>query len=117
MSTVTHYDFGIIRVGDRVYRNDIIVTPTRIVERWWREEGHRFTLEDFRKYGVLDEEVEVVVLGTGYYGLVTVDPEVVEWFRKRGVEVIVKPSREAVEIYNELVRAGKKVMLAIHLTC
>lgn len=115
MKLVEHYDFGTIVIGGKRYFRDLIVTPTRVIENWWRREGHRVCLEDIRD--LLSEDIEYLVIGTGYSGLVEVDEEVVKEFNKRGVKVVIKPSREAIEEYNRLVRDGKKVALAIHLTC
>ena len=49
--------------------------------------------------------------------MVRVLDEVIEYFKERGVEVIIKPSREACETYNEQVDAGRRAALALHLTC
>jgi len=112
---VDDYEFGYIVIDGKGYRHDVIITPTRVIANWWRLEGHRLQIPDVRDY--LAEDVEAVVIGTGYDGLMRVDPEVVEEFKKRGVEVYIAKTREAVEIYNGLVRRGKKVLAFLHLTC
>ena len=108
-------DFGSIKVGEVFYTSDIIITPEKVVKDWWRLEGHRLQLPDVRDY--LLEDVDAVVIGTGYYGMMRVDDEVIEAFKKRGREVIIRKSMEAVKTYNKLVKEGKKAMLFIHLTC
>lgn len=112
---VKQYVFGKIVVDGKSYSRDIIITPKKIVSEWWRIEGHRLQLPDVEEY--LDEDVDVVVIGTGYYGYMKVDRSVVEEFKKRGREVYVADSRTAVEVYNKLVNEGKRVLLFIHLTC
>ena len=112
---VDEYEFGRIVLDGRTYERDVIVTPSRVVSPWWRREGHALVLDDLRE--VAEEEVEHVVIGTGYSGMVKVSREVLEFFRKRGVEVHVADTRRAVKIYNELVRKGFRVMGAFHLTC
>lgn len=112
---VNKYDFGLIVVNNTVYRRDLIITPSGVFPNWWRIEGHRLQLSDIRS--VLDDEFDVVVIGTGFYGYMKVDNEVLEVFRKRGVEVYVLDSRRAVGKYNELVMRGMRVLLLIHLTC
>ncbi|RLG79178.1 MAG: hypothetical protein DRO13_06325 [Thermoprotei archaeon] len=112
---IEHYSFGRIVVGGREYGRDIVITPTRIVDGWWRAEGHRLQLEDVREY--LDVDADVVVIGTGYNGFMRVEREVVEEFAKRGREVYVDYTKEAVKVYNELVGLGKKVLAFFHLTC
>ena len=42
--------------------------------------------------------------------------EVEEWAKKRGVELIAVPTKEACRIYNEKSKE-KKTVAALHLTC
>ena len=112
---IDYYDFGVMIVSGKEYRSDLIITPSRIVSDWWRLEGHRLQIPDVRDY--ILEDVDCVVIGTGYDGLMRVDKEVIEEFRKRGREVYVLKTREAVDKYNELVSKGKKVLAFFHLTC
>ncbi len=111
------YSFGRIVIGGREYRSDVIVTPDGVLPNWRRREGHRLRVEDLE--GVLDlSSLDALVIGTGYYGVMRVPEEVVEELRRRGVkEVIVRPTREACETFNELLRRGLRVAAALHLTC
>ena len=110
------YDFGYIVIDGEEYDRDLIIVPSRgVVENWWRVEGHRVSIEDVRDY--LLEDADIVIFGTGYSGMVSVDRDVVELFRSRGLDVLVMDSRSAVDRYNEEVSKGKKVLLFIHLTC
>lgn len=78
-------------------------------------EGHLLALEDLANVAET-EEVDSIVIGTGYSGAMEVLDEVIEHFR-RSVEVYVANTGKATGIYNELVRAGRKVLGAFHLTC
>ncbi len=109
------YDFGVIIIDGKAYRSDVVITPSGVKNNWWRLEGHRLQLPDVRDY--LAEDYDVVVIGTGYEGFMRVDPEVVAEFRRRGKEVYVARTTEAVEIYNRLALEGKKVLAFLHLTC
>ncbi len=112
---IDYYDFGVMVVGGREYRSDLIITPKGVVSDWWRLEGHRLQIPDVRDY--LLEDVDYVVIGTGYSGLMSVDEDVVQAFRRRGREVFIGRTREAVKVYNELVSKGRKVLAFFHLTC
>jgi hypothetical protein len=57
------------------------------------------------------------VVGTGYSGLVKVLPEVEEALKERGIKLIAQSTREAYKTFNELLKAGKRVAGAFHLTC
>jgi len=113
---IDYYDFGVIVIDNKEYNRDIIISPSLdVIENWWREEGHRLKLIDIRDY--LLEKADLVIIGTGYDGMMYVDNEVIQWFNSRGIEVKIARSREAVEIYNKAVEEGRKVLLFIHLTC
>jgi hypothetical protein len=112
---IDHYDFGEIVVGGREYTHDIVIHPEGILSNWWRIEGHRLQLADVKDF--LGMKVDVVIIGTGYDGVMRVDDEVVEAFKKLGSEVYVLRSRQAVRKYNEEVSKGRRTLLFIHLTC
>lgn len=72
-------------------------------------------LEDLKD--ALADEVDCVVIGTGYAGAMEVADEVIEYFKSRGKEIYIANTRKAIEIYNELVKAERRVLGAFHLTC
>jgi len=111
---VEYYGFGMIKLEEKEFKHDVIVYGN-FVKKWWRKEGHRVQLDDITD--ILNLKPEVVVFGTGYYGAVKIDRNVIEKLREEGIEVICEESKKAVEIYNRLLKEGKKVALAIHLTC
>ena len=112
---VESYSFGRIKIGGKEYTSDVIVGRNFLKTNWWRKEGHRVQLADIPD--ILEYEPEVVVFGTGANDRVSVDSEVVEKLRSMGCEVYAEPTARAVQIYNEMLKSGKKVLLAAHLTC
>ena len=115
MMIVEGYSFGEIIINGKKYTRDVIVSKDWIKPNWWRKEGHRVQLDDITD--IIDKRPEVVIFGTGAYGVVKVDKEVIDELRRRGIEVICEPTAKAVEIYNKLLKEGKNVILAAHLTC
>ncbi len=114
---IKKYDFGEIIVDNERYTKDLIITPVGIIGNWWRREGHRLQLVDICEYVQENIEYDAVVIGTGYYGYMKVDREIIDYFKEKNVEVYVSDTREAVKKYNELVEKGKKVLGLFHLTC
>lgn len=113
---IEEYSFGRIKILGKVYSSDVIVGKDGVInQRWWRKEGHRVQVEDISD--ILKEKPEIVVFGTGANGRVSVDEKVIDELKKIGCEVIAVKSDEAVKKFNELLKSGKKVVLAIHLTC
>jgi len=111
---IESYSFGRIVVSGREYSRDLIILPGKVRENWWRKEGHRLCLEDLED--VLKEEVEVLVIGTGYYGMMEVPEDVRKELERRGIEVVIERTRRACDIFNKL-SGSKKVAAALHLTC
>ena len=112
---IDSYDFGQIVINGRCYTSDVIVFPDRVRDSWWRREGHRLHVEDVEG-AVQEEKPEVLVVGTGYSGLMKVLPETENYLKSKGIELIVQSTREACETFNRLVKS-KRVIAALHLTC
>jgi hypothetical protein len=114
---IESYDFGVMVIDGKRYTSDVIVFPDKVMSGWWRKEGHRIHVEDLKEVFSHKPSPEVLVVGTGYSGLVKVVPEVVEAFKKLGIKLIVQPTSEAYKTFNEFLKAGKVVVGAFHLTC
>jgi hypothetical protein len=107
------YRFGRIEVDGVPYHEDLWVCAGR-VGSWWRREGHRVHPEDLSE--VLELGPEVVVIGTGFSGMLRVTEEAEALLSLRGVELRVAPTKEAVALYNELA-PRKQAAALLHLTC
>ena len=108
------YQFGRIEIDKKVYRKDIIITPAGVVPDWWRAKGHSLSLADLTK--VIDEQPDVIIIGTGYYGRMQIPDGTRQGLEALGIELLVHPTRDACRFYNTL--AGQsKVVAALHLTC
>lgn len=94
---------------------DIRITGSK-VRRWKGREGHRLKksmIED-----VCNEDIEVLIIGTGIEGGIEVPEKVRNAVAKRGIaELYVERTPEACRRFNELHRAGKRVALLAHGTC
>ncbi len=114
MNTIESYQFGLIVVNDRKYSSDIIISPDGIISDWWRKRGHELCLKDITE--VITEEPEVLIVGTGDTGLMRVLPEVPPEVEARDIKLMVEPTNEACDTYNQLCHL-QKVVAALHLTC
>ena len=115
MPFIEEYDFGKIVIKGRKYYNDVIVFPEQIISSWWRKYGHKLLLEDLTE--VLEYKPEILIIGTGAYGFMSVDREVIKSCRELGIKVETCRTTEAVRRFNEYLRKGRKVVAALHLTC
>ena len=111
---IDSYDFGRIIVDGKAYTNDVIIFPNRAKDNWWRKEGHALHIEDIEL--VVAEKQEVLIVGTGNYGLLKVLQETKEYIESKGIELIVEQTEKACEMYKEISK-NKKAVAALHLTC
>jgi hypothetical protein len=114
---IDSYEFGVLVINGKKYTRDVMVFPDQVVKGWWRKEGHRLCVEDLKE--ILDTEAkpEVLVVGTGYYGLVKVLSDVKDTLELHGIELAAEPTREACRTFNELLKSRRKAAAAFHLTC
>ena len=43
---ISGYRFGRIDIGGKTYTSDVIVTPERVIDGWWRQQGHALAVAD-----------------------------------------------------------------------
>ncbi|MGQ9801827.1 MAG: Mth938-like domain-containing protein [Candidatus Saccharicenans sp.] len=110
---IESYAFGRMTVGGKVYTADLIIVGEEIFPNWWRQEGHSLCAEDLKV--VAERKPEILVIGTGAYGAMDVPYETEKYLEAQGIEVIWKPTAQAVEIFNSI--SGRKKAGAFHLTC
>lgn len=111
--------FGAITVNGKTYGHDIVIYPSGRIERRKKEiskrkhdTSHKLDPEELTEY--LREDFDVLVVGTGMYGMLSLLPESRALVGNR--EIIEKPTRDAAELFNEL-RKEKRVLGVFHITC
>ncbi|MBD3158217.1 MAG: hypothetical protein GF309_05450 [Candidatus Lokiarchaeota archaeon] len=110
---IDDYEFGNIVIDGKRYSSDVIIHPDRVEAEWWRKEGHRLHLEDLTT--IFDSNPDILIVGTGRYGRMSVPSHVRSEIEDRGIKLIAKNTKQACETYNEL-KNGKAVA-ALHLSC
>lgn len=108
------YDFGRIVIDGTAFTSDVIIFPDCVKDEWWRKDGHVLHIEDLES--IVKEQPEVLIVGTGKYGVMTVPSQTRAYIESQGIELIVMPTDHACKMYNEIAKA-KKVVAALHLTC
>jgi hypothetical protein len=111
---IESYDFGRIVIDGRKFGSDVVIFPDRIDGNWWRKEGHTLSVDDVKE--ILEAKPEVLVVGTGYSGLMKIHPQTEQCLRSSGIELIAARTEKACKIYNEL-HNSRRVVAAFHLTC
>jgi hypothetical protein len=111
---IEQYSFGKIVIDGQAYTADVIIFPDRIYSSWWRKEGHKLHPADLTD--VIREKPEILLIGTGYSGLMSVPEETVLHLESQGIEVRIERTTRAVDLFNQM-QQNKKVVAAFHLTC
>ena len=111
---IESYAFGRMDVDGQTYTSDLIIFPDRVKDSWWRKSGHNLCLDDIKD--VLKEKPEVLVVGTGFYGIMSVEEEVKSKAQSEGIELIIAKTKDAVQSFSEFA-PKKKTIGAFHLTC
>jgi hypothetical protein len=106
-----------IVIKGKRYTGDVIVFPDKVLVGWFRREGHRLHIADLKEVLSAEPQSEVLVVGTGYSGLMKVSHEVEEVLSSRGIRVIGQPTKQACRTFNELLKSGRRVVAAFHVTC
>lgn len=112
---VDEYDFGRIEIAGSTYTSDVIISDREVRSDWRRNQGHRLQVSDLDP--ILESRPEVVVVGTGFYGRMTVPEATRNYLEEMGVKLISAPTRDAVDEFNRLQRDCANIVAALHLTC
>ena len=112
---IDSYSFGRIVIDGRAYTSDVIIYRDRVDASWWRKEGHRLHPADI--IDALNAHPDILIIGTGYEGVMAVPKEVLAYIASQGAEARVEKTAKAVELYNALQGKKDHVIAALHITC
>ncbi len=112
---IESYSFGQITIGGREFTADVIIYPGHVDDKWWRAQGHHCCLEDLP--GVWQHHPASLVIGTGDPGLMGVDDDLKDHCASKGIELLIQPTAQAVDAFNQRQQQGMTVIAALHLTC
>lgn len=119
---IEEYRFGIITINGKNYEEDVEVRWTDEVLNWWRGESHLIDVEDIKR--AVEQNPEIIVIGTGETGLAKVTDEAKNFILSKGIKLIIDKTEEAVKTYSVICEDSEeeegeqeKVIGLFHLTC
>ena len=119
---IEEYHFGFITIEGKTYEYDVEVRSTGEILKWWRKEGHLVDIDDVKR--AIEQNPEVIVIGTGHSGLAKITDETQNLIRGKGIELIIDITEEATKTFNIICQESmeeegkqKKVIGLFHLTC
>ena len=113
MPRIDSYRFGEIVIDGKAYTSDVIIFPERVMDNWWRKEGHRLSPDDIGE--IIESRPELLIIGTGASGMMQVPEETLEFIQGKGIQVRIENTEKACDTYNAI--KDKVVVAALHLTC
>ena len=112
---ISEFSFGRIVVNGQICDNDIKIVLGRLVPDWWRKSGHIVEIEDVRD--LLDTNPEVLVIGKGQPGYMSITEELRQHLEKKSIKLIEEPTAQAINTYNRMFETGKQVSGGFHVGC
>jgi hypothetical protein len=116
------YHFSSITINGQAYDYDVEVRPDGEVLEWQRREGHLIDVDDVKR--AVEEEPEVIVIGSGYSGMAKVSQAAKNFIEERKIALTVDVTGEAVKTFNIICEESeeeegksKRVIGLFHLTC
>ena len=111
--------FGAITIDGKTYEHDVVVRLSgEIVKRKKKLSkkyyGTSHMLSKQEAKFVFEKGCKQLIVGSGQMGNVQLSPEADAYFAKRGCKVLLRPTPEAIRLFN---RSKMKKIGLFHVTC
>ncbi|MEN8134071.1 MAG: MTH938/NDUFAF3 family protein [Thermodesulfobacteriota bacterium] len=111
--TIDYYKPGKISVNGERYENNIVILPDGSIEPG-PDDMHYVSLSEIEDI-ISIPGIRTLVIGTGYDGKGTLSNKLIKVVRKKGVELKMMLTKDAMKFLNETPKEGLVAML--HLNC
>jgi hypothetical protein len=111
---IESYEFGRMVIDGKAYTKDLILLPGRILDGWWRQEGHVLHSTDLEV--VIQAELDLLIVGQGADGRMRVADDARQALERAGIAFVASPTPQAVQRCNAA-SPDKVIAAAFHLTC
>ncbi len=111
---IQSFTFGKMVIDEKIYTQDLIILPDRIIDSWWRLEGHLLQPQDLEE--IIKIKPEILIVGQGASGLMDIPEETKNYLSSKNIQLIAVCTEKAYHIFNQY-QEEKKVSGAFHLTC
>lgn len=112
-------EFGSITIDGKAYDHDVVIRLSGKVAR--REKklssekyGTSHIISKAEAKEVFEDGCDQLIIGTGQAGNVHLSPEAKEFFEKRGCQVVLQPTPDAIQTFNQ---SHEKKIGLMHVTC
>ena len=105
--------FGAITIDGKTYKHDVVVRLSGEVVKRKKKLSKRL-YGTSHVLSLFEKGCDQVVIGSGQMGNVQLSPEAEAYFERKGCEVLLKPTPEAIQTFN---RSRAKRIGLFHVTC
>jgi polyphosphate kinase 2 (PPK2 family) len=110
---IDSFAYGAIEVDGRRYESDVLILPNGTVETWQPKDGEVLLAKHVK--GVLKAQPEVIVMGTGTVGNLSLHPKAEKRLEQAGIEVLTYRTHKACDTYRQL-RGQRRLAALLHIT-
>ena len=113
-------DFGSITINNQVFANDVTINLAGEVQKRKKKlskmiYGTSHTISKDEAEYVYEKGAELIIIGSGQYGIAHLSTEAEKFFDDNSVDVVLLPTKEAIEEWNKA--RSKKAIGLFHVTC
>jgi|ERR1019366_7393744 hypothetical protein len=112
-----HFVFGSIRIDGRTYEHDVVIDLGAVRKRKKKASRPLRVTYGHTPLSILERipwDCHRLVVGTGVHGALPIVPELSREAERRGVELVVVPTAEAIALLQEDARETNAIL---HVTC
>jgi hypothetical protein len=117
--TIERTEFGSITVDGKTYDHDVVIRLSGEVKRRRKklskaEYGTSHILSKAEAKAVFEDGCQLLIVGAGQQGALSLSPEAEAYFKKKSCQVVVRPTPEAMGRFNA---APEPKIALMHVTC
>ena len=120
MPNIDSTQFGEIVINGKKY-HQVLILDNEVKERDTDKLKELFdtshVIGDWEILEILKGNPDIVIVGTGQNGAMEVNEDFSNEVQKKGIELIIEKTPEAIKIYNERIKKRKRINALIHTTC
>jgi hypothetical protein len=116
---IDSFKFGSITIDGNKHTSDVIIRPNGEVKKRKKKlskaiygTSHTISLEEAKH--IYKMQASTLVVGTGQFGRVKLSAEAEDYFAKKGCDVILLPTPQAIRFWNEM---EQDAIGLFHITC
>lgn len=112
-------EFGNITIDGKTYNHDVMIGLSGEVSKRKKklskqQYGTSHIVSKAEAKSIFEKGCDLVIIGSGQEGNVRLSSEAEDYFAKKGCEVVLQPTQEAIHSFNQTAKCKIALM---HVTC